>query len=223
MSRTPAAREKHKFAEAQRRQAKLQRAIDTAAATERHDEQITPAVLRATIIDISGAVLRGPLVRIVNGRPCRATGLCDDAIDRAASNKAMTPARIAAARLFQADLSEAGGGIIAGAVDYSSAGGGGGDGDGRHAGILAQIKARGRLEGALATMGALGPVVVRVVLDSVSPTSIAKERGCERVAVFGFLIAGLDKLAGFYRAGQNANVGVADEIVIGPARVRRAA
>lgn len=196
------------------------RAVQAAQSLEQMDEALAPSIMRTAIIASSGEVLRGPLVQIVNGVPRRATGLSGDAIGKAAGNRAVTLDMLAAARLFQADHSEAGGGINASAVDYSAATGGGGGGDGRHRGVLMQIAARGRLEGALTYMGALAPVVVRVVIDSVSPTAIADAAGIERETVQGMLIAGLVRLAQFYRARENANANVAD-IEIG--RVRRAA
>jgi hypothetical protein len=211
--RSAASKERDRLSKTRTNEQKRARAIEAAQALDLRHEALVPAIMRLPVLTSDGkTVLRGAMVEIVDGFPRRATGWHDDAIGRIKT----TAEQHTAARLFQADHSEAGGGINVSATDYSALGGGSGDGTGRHEGLKKQIAARARLEGAHAHMGALGPVVIRVVLDCVPVAEVARQDGAAIEQTRGRLIAGLNRLVEFYRMAENANAQVADEFVVGP-------
>jgi hypothetical protein len=158
-------------------------------------ECLAPAVMRNAVTAPDGHMLIGPRTTVANGRVSRA--------DPIAGCKAFTEAQRHAARKLQLDYNDVGTGIGVGAVDYLRSGGGGGSGDGGHTAILEQCRARARLEGAMASAGALSHALARVVLDGV-PISVWVQEpdpyGVERDTAAGvaWIGLGLDRLAAFY-------------------------
>jgi hypothetical protein len=168
MSRSAAQREaavsrKRRQRDRERQAARLAAAAQ-AARQEAAEEKLAPAVMRQTITSTEGYMLTGPRVRIINGRPER----CDPIAN--ARYHEFTFLRKWAARQFQLDWNDVGCGENVAAVDYLRSGGGSGAADGwpgGHHAMMEQVKARGRLQGALAALGAFAPGVCRVVLDGV--------------------------------------------------------
>ncbi len=135
-----------------------------ADAKEIRDEELAPAILRESI-----GSLRGPRIRIVDGRPVQGPDL------------SYVPERSRrAAHQLRLDWQDVGAGCGATAVDYGATGGGCGDGLGGHQAMILQINARLRLEGAHTWLGDLWPAVARVVLDCISVTAWAEEENARR-------------------------------------------
>ncbi len=178
---------------------------------EARAEKLAPQVLRKEIVapavkatswhdGRAEAVLVGPRVQIVDGRPVRAFGLSaedDPVVKLARENKAITDRHTDAARRLQLDWEDVGGGLGLGAVDYLRTGGGGGGGAVNEA-MLAQAAMRASLDGAMAHLGAFGPAVARIVLDCVPVYAWAAQVGKDMEAAIAWLVCALDRLAAFY-------------------------
>lgn len=179
--------------------------------TERRNERLAPAVLRAPVMAKARkatewhdgrpeVMLVGPRVQIVDGRPVRAFSVSDGddpIVKLARENKAFTERHTAAARQLQLDWEDVGGGLGLGAVDYLRTGGGGGGGAINEA-MLAQAKTRARLDAAMAYLGAFAPSVARVVLDCIPARIWAEETGKTHPEAAVWLALALERLAGFY-------------------------
>jgi hypothetical protein len=200
MSRSAAQREaavsrKRRQRDRERHAARLAAAAQ-AARQEAAEEKLAPAVMRQTITSTEGYMLTGPRVRIINGRPER------DPIAYG-QNPEFTKNRKWAARKFQLDWHDVGCGENVAAVDYLRSGGGSGAADGwpvGHHAMMEQVKARARLQGALAFLGAFAPGVCRVVLDGVPISAWVLEGDPPSTVAAGvaWIALGLDRLVLFY-------------------------
>lgn len=128
-----------------------------------------------------------------------------------------------AGRRLLMDWNDVGCGVGVGAVDYLRSGGGSGDGLGGHTAMLAQIDARRSLEGAMTFLGALTPVVSRVVLDGIPTWVYAQEiatedRPADTELVLGMLRIALARLALFYWPEPPAAHGEVPILTFGPGR-----
>lgn len=130
-------------------------------------EYLAPAIMRQSITSPDGRMLVGPRVLVTEGKPARSNAL---EMEIGLTNRDFTDAMKDAMKKFRLDWSDVGVGINVAAVDYLRSGGGCG-GSGGHQAILEQVRARVRLEGAMAHLGAFAPMVCRVVLDCV-PISV---------------------------------------------------
>lgn len=175
--------------------AEAERARLEAISTEHRDEFLAPAVLRGAIM--SGEImLRGPMVRIVAGRPMIGPEF------------PFAPARSRrAACALRLDWQEVGGGINVPAVDYERAGGHG-SGQGACVAMVEQVTTRKRLDDALASLGLLAPAISRTVLDCIPIPVWAVEENARRAAkgldamtpdgAVAAISGGLRRLADFY-------------------------
>lgn len=184
---------------------------------ERHDERMAPAVLRGAIVTSDGRMLRGPVIRIVAGRPM------------IGAEFPFAPERSRrAACMLRLDWQEVGAGLNAGAVDYLRAGGSG-SGDGAHTAMGAQIDTRRRLDSALASLGWREAVAVaRTVLDCIPIPIWVREENGWRIAkgldslgpeeAVQFIAAALRLLADFYWPPKPESAKKQPFLTIGPAR-----
>lgn len=147
-------REKKRRLVERKRAEQLAKAIEEANEIEAESER--RAFLLASI-ETPTMVLRGPRIRIVEGRIERGPDL------------SFVPRRSRAAVIqFQHDWQDAGAGLGSGSSNYTGAGGGGDQPIiGRDHAMLAQITIRTRLEGAMRELGADFRDLIRVVIECV--------------------------------------------------------
>jgi hypothetical protein len=152
--------------------------------------------MRHAITSTEGYMLSGPRVRIINGRPERTNAL---EMEIGLKNPEFTVMRRWAARQFLLNWNDVGAGVNVAAMDYLRSGGGVG-GEGGHRALMEQVQARGRLEGAMAFLGAFAPGVCRIVLDGVPISEWVKETepGCTVREGVAWLMLALDRLVLFY-------------------------
>jgi hypothetical protein len=164
---------------------------------EARGERLAPAAMRHSVSTAGGAMIIGARVQIVDGRPERAFAL--HTVNNPSELLALKPREEQAARQLQNDWNDVGSGINVGAVDYLRGNGGGGirypDED---KAMLDQIKARGRLDGAMTHLGAFAPSIARVLLDCVPLTIWGPEVGKTSEEARAWILAGLNRLIGFY-------------------------
>lgn len=211
-------REQHRVAS----EAEAARIEIEAARKERLDEDLAPAVMRNAVtrkIDVDGEMVErmivGPRVQIIDGRPVRAFGPMADPINRLRLKERQQKAALA----LQADWRDVGAGLGAGAMDYlRTTGGGGGAVPPGHEAMLGQIAARARLEGALTHLGAFTPAVVRVVLDGIPLSCWAVEAARTVEDARGWIVAALERLAGFYFPPRQTFDGDIVILAFGPSR-----
>jgi hypothetical protein len=183
-----------------------------AAARERRDEMLAPAVLRRPVMSTRepDRMLLGPRVTIVDGRPVRAfpLGSEDDPLAKLGRDSHRIKERhLAAAAQLRLDWEAVGGGLGLGAVDYLRAGGGG-EGAGISDAMLAQLGMRARLDGALTHLGAFAPAIARIVLDCIPLSVWLAEENARRLRAHparrliqdgvAWLAVALDRLVTFY-------------------------
>jgi hypothetical protein len=201
----------------QRERDRERRRIVAMAEAERLEaiaEDLAPAVMRHPVM-MGGRMLIGARVQIVAGRPVRA--MADPIEDRGPKSLILTETQRTAARQLQLDWHDVGTGINVAAVDYLRSGGGSGGGMGGHAALLAQCKARARLDGAMAHCGAFAPAVARVVLDCIPVSVWADEAGMTAMDGAAWISAALSRLAQFYAVTRDRKVKVGI-LAFGPAR-----
>lgn len=168
-----------------KREAARLRAIAEAKRIEDEAEALAPRVLREPV-HIAGQMICGPMVEIIAGRAVHG-----------AANPRFTMRQNQAAHRLRLDWREVGTGCGVAAVDYERARGSG-DGLGGHQAMLGQLKARARLEAALAFLGAFTPGIRRVVLDCVPIPVWADEAGKSPEDAVAWIRAALDRLSRFY-------------------------
>jgi hypothetical protein len=163
---------------------------------EKTYEFMATSVLRGAIVTPDGRMLRGPIVRIIAGRPM------------IGAEFAFAPRRSRrAAVTLRLDWQEVGAGLNVAAVDYLRSGGAG-SGSGAGAAMIGQIATRTRLDGALAHLGDAAHAIGRTVLDCIPIPIWANEENARRerkaldpllpdVAV-AYIAAGLARLADYY-------------------------
>lgn len=166
------------------------RAIAEAKRIEDEAEELAPGILREALYagdpEKGAPMIRGPMVEIIAGRAVHG-----------AANPRFTMRQNQAAHRLRLDWREVGTGCGVAAVDYERARGSG-DGLGGHQAMLGQMKARARLEAALAFLGAFTPGIRRVVLDCVPIPVWADEAGKLPEDAVAWIRAALDRLSAFY-------------------------
>ena len=205
-------RQRRKRDRDRQRQAEIEKALETQR--EIIAEHLAPAITRATIYDHAGRMLVGPRVAIVAGRAVRAYGHTPN--DTTVMMK-LTERQRAAITTLRRDWEEVGAGLGVGATDWMRAGGSG-DGVGGRDAMLAQIGTRARLEGALAHLGAMAPMVARVVLDCIPLAIWAAQEGVGAVDARTRFGGSASRLAAFYWPAKPEPGRRMDILVIGPAR-----
>jgi hypothetical protein len=160
------------------------------------DEKLAPAIMRGAVTSMDGRMLIGPRVRIIAGKPARSNAL---EMEIGLRNRQFTSAMKNAVEWLRRDWSDVGAGINVPAVDYLRSGGGSG-GVGGHEAIMAQVRARARLEGAMAFLGAFTPAICRVVLDNVPIGLWVLENDPVPTIREGvaWILSGLERLVMFY-------------------------
>jgi hypothetical protein len=153
-------------------------------------------------------------VAIVAGRAVRAYGHTPN--DTTVMMK-LTERQRAAITTLRRDWEEVGGGLGVGATDWLRAGGSG-DGVGGRDAMLAQIGTRARLEGALANLGALAPMMARVALDCIPLAVWAAQAGVGDVDARTRFGGAATRLAAFYWPAKPTLDQALTILVIGPAR-----
>lgn len=208
-----ARREKKRMQKQRERERQRQRAEMSAKMIAEQQEtlaeHLAPKVLRFPIVDRNNHMIVGPRIVIEGQRAIRN--------DPLANIKLPAQSKRAARRLLM-DWNDVGCGVGVGAMDYLRSGGGSGDGLGGHTAMLAQIEARRSLEGAMTFLGALTPVVSRVVLDGIPAWVYAQETATESDAVIAMLRVALARLALFYWPEPRAASGEVQILTFGPAR-----
>jgi hypothetical protein len=198
------------------RVAKRQRAADMRRAAkaeaaqrqEDRDEAIAPAITRTAVLDASGAVLRAPRVErdgvaFIRSSPIRHLVARWKAREADGSRPLITERHLAVCDRLCMAWEEGGQGIGMGASDYGrmsqSRGSAAPDFSPQMlAKIRKQREQRAIFEGAMTWMGALSPVIRRVVVEGADLSVWAAETATGRNAAPGYLAAALDRLAEFF-------------------------
>ena len=191
--------------DAARAQVRAEAAARRLEAAQRAAEELAPLAQRTGLEDTTG-LLRAPRLVVLEGKAVRSR-----------HPDLTRPQRRAADRL-RSDWEEVASGVATGVARLEGVASGFSGSAAPDAGVIAQLVVRARLEGAVTWMGALAPIVLRVICGRAPLAAWSRETGQTTEEAGACLRVGLDRLVKYYDSGEKQKSVKPDIVSFGPGR-----